>query len=171
MAQKEVVEDSEELEESAPLNKKPKRFLKLVLLIFLIIAVAAGGWYGWKIYSAKHDKAHAGQSRLSRVPPVFLKLDMFTVNLRDTDADRYLQIEINLQLADSKVENKIKAIMPEVRNTLLLLLSSQTSANIRTAEGKQKLATEIRDSVNKLLVGTSGANGVKNVLFNSFIVQ
>ncbi|MDE3020281.1 MAG: flagellar basal body-associated protein FliL [Pseudomonadota bacterium] len=168
MAQNEVTED--DAEESAPLKTKPKRFIKLLLLVVLLVVIAGGGWYGWKVYSSRNSKSKTGQARINNVAPVFLKLDMFTVNLGDTDSDRYLQVEINLQLSDQSVKDKIKTIMPEVRNTLLLLLSSQKSSDIRTAAGKQQLANQIRLNINKLLMSSPGT-GVQNVFFTSFIIQ
>lgn len=87
---------------------------------------------------AKHDKKeHEG-------PPAFVPLDPFIVNLTDRDTDRYAQIGLNLQVDDPKVADEMKAYMPAIRNSILLILSHKSSEELLSPEGKEKLAGEIK---------------------------
>ncbi len=83
----------------------------------------------------KHDPKH---------PPVFVPLDPFTVNLADTNAERYAQVGVTLEIIDAKVGDELKAVMPAVRNNILMLLSARTAAQLLSREGKEKLAQSIR---------------------------
>jgi len=83
------------------------------------------------------DKEHAA-------PPTFVPLDIFTVNLADTNQDRYLQVAMQLELHDAHAADQVKAYMPAIRNAVLLILSRKTSEELLTAEGKTQLADEIR---------------------------
>lgn len=77
-------------------------------------------------------------------PPTFVPLDIFTVNLADTQQDRYLQVGMQLELSDPAAAEQIKAYMPAIRNAVLLILSRKSSEELLTAEGKAQLASELR---------------------------
>ena len=65
----------------------------------------------------------------------------------------------------------ISAYMPRIRSNLILLLSSKTSADVATAEGKARLKAQIRSVINESLADSGHADVVRSVVFTSFIVQ
>ena len=73
-----------------------------------------------------------------------MPLDPFIVNLADKEGERFAQIGVSLQVDDPKVGEEMKGYMPAIRNSVLLILSHKTSAELLSIEGKQKLAEEIR---------------------------
>ena len=77
-------------------------------------------------------------------PPTFVPLDPFIVNLADKEGERFAQIGVSLQVDDAKIGEEMKGYMPAIRNSVLLILSHKTSAELLSIEGKQKLAEEIR---------------------------
>ncbi len=103
-------------------------------------------------------------------PPVFVKLETFTVNLVAEGEDHILQTDIELKVADAKSIEIVKGHMPEIRNTLLLLLSSKTASALASAEGKRKLSGDIKVQINKLL-HVNESEGVSGVYFTSFVIQ
>jgi flagellar FliL protein len=64
------------------------------------------------------------------------------------EVQHYLQVGIELKVADGKVGDAIKAHLPEIRNGVLLLLSSKQVDELGTLEGKNRLRQEIRLAVN-----------------------
>jgi flagellar protein FliL len=136
---------------------------------------------------AKKDTAKKG------VPPTFVPLDPFTVNLADKDVDRFAQIGISLEIDDPKIADQLKAYMPAIRGNILMLLSHKVAADLLSKEGKLQLAKEInREAVRPLGIeldveeadhGSDEApkkkkkkkppvvSPVTNVHFSSFIVQ
>jgi flagellar FliL protein len=102
-------------------------------------------------------------------PPIYVKLEAFTVNLADQES--MLQTEMQLLVADAKVSEKLTARLPEVRNALLILLSSKTPDDLSQPDGKTKLALEIQKSINDTLGIKKKSKGVKKVLFGAFIIQ
>jgi len=92
--------------------------------------------------AAKHDPKNA---------PTFVPLEPFTVNLADREAERFVQVGITLEIADSHVADSIKAFMPAIRNNILLALADRTAAELMDREGKRKLADRIRKETSKAL--------------------
>ncbi len=77
-------------------------------------------------------------------PPTFVPLEPFVVNLADKDTERFAQVGVSLQIDDPHMAEEMKGYMPAIRNSVLLILSHKTSAELLSVEGKQKLAEEIR---------------------------
>lgn len=164
-------------------GEAPKSKKKLLIIIIAILAlVLVGGAVGAFLLLSKpaaeqhadgeHDEEAAAEDEGDEAdahPPVYEKLETFTVNLADQES--YLQTEVQLMVADDKVQQKIKARMPEVRDALLRLLSSKTAEELATQEGKDALAGEVQKAVNDVLGVKKAAKGVKKVLFVAFIIQ
>ncbi|MFA5913490.1 MAG: flagellar basal body-associated protein FliL [Burkholderiales bacterium] len=165
-------------EESAAPPRKKRSLLKILLLLTLLAGAAGGGaWYflrgqepatAPKPGAAKTAKAKQDPSK----PPVFVTLEPFTVNLQhDDSAAQYLQVGLALKVNDESVVDKIKLHMPEIRNRILLLLSSKKASEISTLQGKQALSTELAREVGAPLAGSVPAQAIDSVLFTSFVIQ
>jgi flagellar FliL protein len=75
--------------------------------------------------------------------PFYLPLDPFVINLADREADRYAQIGITLELDNGAAADQIKAYMPAIRNSVLLILAGKTSRELLDRAGKEQLAQDI----------------------------
>lgn len=144
---------------------------KLLILVLLLLAVVAGGaGVAFVYYTPGASKTAKAKKHKEEKPPVFVKMDTFTVNLHDQDADRFLQVDMDLRVQESKDDELLKQRMPELRNAILLLLSSQQSADLKSVAGKKKLSEAIKASANALLAQVA-PGAVQDVYFNSFIIQ
>ncbi|MFA5243261.1 MAG: flagellar basal body-associated protein FliL [Sulfuricella sp.] len=157
--------------EGAPKKGKGKLLIIIVAAVVLLAGGGGAAWYFMQAKKAGHDgQEEAKQKDEPAKPPVFVKLETFTVNLASEGEDRMLQTDVELKVADAKATEKVKAHMPEIRNTLLLLLSGKTASALATAEGKQKLSGEIKTQINKAL-HVKEDEGVSAVFFTSFVIQ
>ena len=146
--------------------KKGKK--KLIIIIAAVVALLGVAGGGAAVYMKKKAAAEAeaaaaaeddeeGDGHTTKkaaakehkkdekhVPPVFVPLDPFVVNLADREADRFAQVGMTLEVSDAHVGDEIKAYMPAIRNNVLLLLSHKTSLELMEPEGKEQLALEVR---------------------------
>lgn len=123
---------------------------KLILIIVgLVLLLGIGGGTGWFFLHKKGDHQVAAKPKPA-TPPVFVTLEPFVVNLAG-EVQHYLQVGIDLKVADGHVGDAIKQHLPEIRNGVLLLLSSKQIEELGTLEGKNQLRQEIRAAVNKPL--------------------
>ena len=79
-----------------------------------------------------------------KAAPMFVQLEVFTVNLADRDTDRFIQVGVTLEVEDHKAAEQIKAFMPVIRNNILMVLTNKTSDSVREPLGKRRLAAELR---------------------------
>jgi flagellar FliL protein len=94
-------------------------------------------------------------------------LDPFIVNLADTPDVRYLKLTIKLEVDNGAVSTELSARVPQVRDAVLILLSSKDVNAIRTTQGKFQLRDEITQRINGLLPRP----GVRSAYFTDFVVQ
>jgi flagellar FliL protein len=153
-----------------PAGKSKK---KLIIIIAVATLVLAGLGGGAMMFLGKKSAAPKDEPRKEEPhkAPVFLPLDAFTVNLQSESNDKYLQVNMTLQLPDEKATEAFKANMPQVKSRMLLLLSSKDAAEILTPEGKQVLIQEIMDKLNEPFSPKGEPQAISGVFFTSFVVQ
>ncbi|MBP7567789.1 MAG: flagellar basal body-associated FliL family protein [Burkholderiaceae bacterium] len=142
--------------------------------------------------------AHAEEAKPAPAkPPAYLPLETMVVNLADPGGERFAQLGITIELAEDKAAERIRAFLPSIRSSILLLVSQRTSEELLTRQGKEKLAADIAVVVGrplgdaedleayakamaqaasaaeapKLAAARAGGNPVRGVLFSSFIIQ
>jgi flagellar FliL protein len=157
--------------DAAPANSKKK--LMIIVLAGVLVA-ALGGGAAWFITRSSGDitESHNGDKKKApKGPAVYVALEPFTVNLQPENGDQYLQLGCTLQVDGPEQEELMKANMPIVRNRILLLLSGKHASELRSVEGKKKLAEEIIHAVKEPFVEKGERQEVSDVLFTSFIIQ
>jgi flagellar FliL protein len=137
---------------AAPKPKSKKKLLVIVIVLVVVLALAGvGAMIFLKKKNAASDEdgedgpapvAHASSSE-KKSPPTFLPIDNLVVNLADTGGERFAQIGITFQMADSHSADELKTNMPRVRSAILMLTSQRTSEELLTRDGKEKLAKAV----------------------------
>lgn len=101
--------------------------------------------------------------------PATVDLEAFTVNLQPENGEQYLQTTITLNLNGKDSSDALSVRVAEVRNTILLTLSSKKASELSTPQGKRMLAKEMVEAINSL--PNSSKLGVNDIFFTSFIIQ
>ena len=158
-------------EEQIAAPKSSKK--KLIIIILALLIIIGGAAYYFLVLKAKSSHAEKPEKEVEAVikAPVFVILETFTVNLASDEGEQYLQVESTLQVPEEKDAIAIKEHMPEVRNRLILLLSSKMASEIITLEGKNKLSQTMMDEVKKPFAGRKEPQHVTNLFFTSFVIQ
>jgi flagellar protein FliL len=171
-----VAKKEEKVSAEEPAEQPKKKSKLIIILAVVILALAGAGGGAWWYFSestgeklAEGDKQGQESEDDEGHPPVYERLETFTVNLSGGD-DRYLQVDISLKVADRELAEKIKQQAPEIRDNLLRLLTSKTAEELSSVEGKNKLGEDIQGQINGIL-RVRKEEGVQAVLFTSFIIQ
>lgn len=136
--------------EASPAPPKKKAFnWKLPVIGVLVLGAVGGGAY-WFMNRQQSESAKEVKAEPVK-PPVFLPLDAFTVNLKVEEVPQFLQVGLTLKVVDAVAVDQLKLFMPEIRDRILRLLSSQKASVLLTLEGKGALATDIVTSINAIV--------------------
>lgn len=187
-----MAKETKAAEDGAEAPPKKSKKLLIIIIGLVLLVLVGGGATAFLLMSGSHDEnldedevaqevvKKPAKKKASDVPPVFVNLDPFTVNLVPEVGDQYLQVILSLELDSPESQGQLSLLMPRIRNNVTLLLSSKKASELQPKEGKEKLAVEILDEINGAInPPTKNKRGeivpadgpVVSVLFTSFIIQ
>ena len=164
-----------EEEKNADEGKKGGGAKKLIIIIVVLLVLIGGGVGAYLALGhskgegegegedAGEEEGHDGEQAV--LPPAILPLETFIVNLQVKGS--FLKATIQLEFTEPQLPPTVESDIPKVRDAIIRILSSKSSADILTSEGKEKLREEIKNSVNEAL----GAEDVTQIYFTEFIIQ
>ena len=163
----------------------PKKSKKLLIIIALVVVLLLGG--GGAAFFLMHGSDEGDKDEVVvekpkpkkkkpavEVMPTYVAMDAFTVNLIPENGEQFMQLVLSVELEDPLLAEKVKAYTPKIRNDIMLLLSGKKASELMPKEGKEKLASEIREMMNGVLepgLKNKADGPVRDVLFTSFIIQ
>ena len=141
------------------------------------VSLAAGGLGVVALVSIaiaqKAAESEIGLSPEEAALPAFIEFGEIVVNLDEGRLNRYLDVEIYLQVSvgeHDRIAELVAANKIPMHDWLLSYLSAQDQEDVRGPDNHNRLRTEIRDNFNALLVPKS-QGGIDKVLFGKFVVQ
>lgn len=156
-------------------GKKKKLFLivSAAVLVLLLLGGGFGAWYLLKEKPvAENTKDPAQQvpvpalNQLSQIGPM-VNIDEFIVNIISGDAAHYVKASITVELTSIEVQAEFEQRMPQMRDAILLLISSKTYEELQDLQGKKQLKAELTSKMNSFLQ----TGKVTSIYFTNFVVQ
>jgi flagellar FliL protein len=166
--------------------KSKSRILIISLIVVLVLGISTAATLmlsgilsddGAAANVSEEDGAKAGKKpqdtkKADRAPLNYVPLDPpFVVNFGGDSDIRFLQVTVEVGTRDPAVVELVKEHRPAIRNSLVLLFSSQDPYALNAREGKEKLRDETLTEVQKVLKQETGSPGVESVFFTSFVMQ
>lgn len=163
----------------APASGGGKSSIVLVALLVLnMVFIAAVGfmlWSGRKKEQAEPrlDQVIKGESNAEKQDAVehentmgkVVPLETFIVNLAGTKGRKVLKVNMEIEVKGETVIQEIDSRKAQIRDFIIIILSSKNYDEISTREGKDNLRNEIKDTLNSFL--TKGK--IMNVFFTEII--
>jgi len=167
-------EEREETEEAGGGRSK----LMLIAIVAAVLVIAGGG-AGYVFLRGDAGEAAAESEAPAHpegveldengqpIPPSFFSMEPFVVNIQDEGKDRFLKLKVDLEVSSEAVSFELEQRLPQIKDIMIGLLSSQSFADIRSMEGKDYLREELQSRLNAVVRrGT-----VDQVFFTEFVVQ
>jgi len=143
---------------------------KLIIIGALLLILLGGG--GTAAYFFLFSDGDSTEVALTNEPSVYLALDpAFTIDLMVGGKQRYVQLNMTVKSKNMDQVNAVTLHMPLIRNSLVLLFSSQSFDELQTAEGKIALKAAALNAINGILEQETGQGGIDGVLFTNFVMQ
>ncbi|MBW7956327.1 MAG: flagellar basal body-associated FliL family protein [Deltaproteobacteria bacterium] len=154
-------------EEAAP--KKKGNGLVIGIVAVVLLAGVAGAYLVLSGSKGGEDSAkHAVETQAPEpAKGTIFALEPFIVNLQDNSGTRYLKLTVNLELPPGAMLNELSNQSTQIRDSLIILLSSKSYSDIGTVEGKYRMRDEIVARVNQYLTQSK----VNTAYFTEFVIQ
>jgi flagellar FliL protein len=161
-----------------------KVLIIIVAVFVLMIGIMGGGFFIlWKQMSsavAQVQQQNSETEETEEAPveeevtmgPIY-KLDTLIVNLADQGGKRYLRITMECEMKPAEnvevneVLEEVERRLPQIRDTILMILPTKQYADIATTPGKLALRDEIMAKLNTYLK----KGQINTIYFTEFVVQ
>lgn len=141
----------------------------IIIVLLLLVLVGSGTFAYFFLLGGSSDPA---EPDLANEPSIYLSLDpVFVVDFMVNGKQRYVQLNMTVMSKNAVQVNAVTLHMPLIRNSLVLLFSSQSFFDLQTTEGKVALKQAATDVINGILEQETGQGGIDNVLFTNFVMQ
>jgi flagellar protein FliL len=164
----------EDIENEVDEGKAPpsRKFpLKWILIGVAVLMLAGGGYVGWSMVSTDPEAVADPQASGKKAPEPTVgqtfSMDPFVVNLNEGGGKRYLKSKIELEYMDDPVRKELESRLPQMRDIILLHLSSKSLDEIQTVDGKIELKNALIKRINLVLE----QGKIRNLFFTQFVVQ
>ncbi|PIS11555.1 MAG: flagellar protein FliL [Bdellovibrio sp. CG10_big_fil_rev_8_21_14_0_10_47_8] len=159
-----------------PSSKSPILLIALAVINMLIVAGVGFMLFKGKqkeaaepkveqVIKGEHDaqEKEAGEEKsfIGKVVP----LETFIVNLSGSKGRRIAKVNMEIELQGEQVQVEIEKRKAQIRDIIIIILSSKTYDEVATRDGKDGLKNEVKDTLNAFL--TKGK--IVNVYFTEFI--
>lgn len=173
MAEEKATAEAAPAVPASPAGSKP--IILYVLVLVNMLVVGGVGFMVWKnshkptstvdqvIEGAKKED-HAEAEKTPEVGKV-IPLETFIVNLAGSKGRKVLKVNMELEVKGQDIIQEIDNRKAQIRDFIIIILSSKTYDQVSTKEGKDGLRNEIKDNVNSFL----SKGKIVNVYFTELI--
>lgn len=162
-----MADEKKEIQDEQP-EVPEKKTSKAILIIVVAISIVlgAGGFVGYKLLKGMAEEA-GPEERMHDEKTSIIALDPFVLKL--ADRGRYLKVAIQFVVTDMSLQTDVKAKTPQLRDTIITLVSSKSLNSISSPEGKFQLKDEVLFSANQIM--GMDKEVFKNLYFTEFVMQ
>jgi flagellar protein FliL len=172
-----MAEKKDPQKKDAPPEEKGKK-KKLLIIIgaaVLILCLGLGAGAFFFLHKSKPEPKETDPGKHVPVPDLNRKADIgpmvditeFIVNIISADGNHYVKTSLTLELTNQEGKEEITQRMPQIRDSILLLIGNKTFEELQDLEGKKQLKAELMSKINGFLQ----AGKVKSIFFTEFVVQ
>lgn len=168
------VEDQEQVEGEEGAEKKKDRkpiVLTLLLVVNSVFLLCVG--FGLYYFVSKVQEATQKQTTVQEddavTPPALetklVSFEPIYVNLNGSEGYKVLKVTMSMEVENTEVQDEISRRETQIKDIILVLLSSKTYGEVSGENAKRLLKEEIIDTVNSFL--TKGK--IKKILITEFL--
>ena len=170
-----MAKDNDQNSEQGEQKKGFKKLfsLKMLVLLLLIMILGIGAFFGYNHFLAEEDQNATNAStkddsrEKKEEPTSMVTLPTILVNLADPLGKRYLKMTAKLQVHGANSKNMAQEKMPQIKDSMIMLLSSKSYRDLSSMEKKIRLKKQIVERINQILEKSV----VVAVYFTQFVVQ
>lgn len=154
-----------------------KKKLFIIIGAVVVVLLIAGGGAGYFFHAKKKAEAEEKKDPGLEVPVPDLNqhaaigpmvdITEFVVNIISDEASHYVKASLTIELSSEVVKEEVTKRMPQIRDSILLLVGNKTYEELQDLQGKKQLKAELTSKINGILQ----TGQVKAIYFTDFVVQ
>ncbi len=170
-----MAEKKDAKKDTAPEGGSKKKLFIIIGAVVVVLLIAAGvaGFFLLNKKKAAEETKDPGLevpvpelNQNSTIGPM-VDISEFIVNIISGEANHYVKAALTIELSNEEVKEEVNKRMPQIRDSILLLVGNKTYEELQDLQGKKQLKAELTSKINGIL--QSGK--VKAIYFTDFVVQ
>lgn len=154
-------------------KSKKKLIIIIVAAVILLGAIGGGAYFFLKPDPVEEEEVDPGLdvpvpeiTQSAEIGPM-VEIKEFIVNIISEEDRHYVKASLTLELNKEEALEEANKRMPQIRDSILLLVGNKTYEELHDLQGKKQLKAELVSKINSFL-----QNGrVKAIYFTDFVVQ
>ncbi len=149
---------------------------KILLIGVGVLLLGTSGTFGFLYFTSKSAPVEPAIAAATAPPPppevfYFDVKPEFIVNFGEELGMQFLMVDVSIASLDEKVSEVLEKNVPQVRNDLLMLFSSQAKEHLYTDQGKSTLRTLASEAVTEVLKQHYPDGEISDLYFTRFVMQ
>lgn len=165
--------DSNDGSEGKNDGQKKKLIIGIAGVVILFLIIAGATFFFLKSAPETVEDTKPGLdvpvpviSQSQTIGPM-VEIDEFIVNIISEEGNHYVKASLTIELDKVEVVEETHNRMPQIRDSILLLVGNKTFEELHDLQGKKQLKAELVSKINSFLQ----TGKVKAIYFTDFVVQ
>ena len=170
MADDDKKKDKEGSEEG---GSKKKLIIIIAAAVVLLLIIGGAAFFFLKPDPVPEEEQDPGldvpvpEITVSQEIGPMVTIDEFVVNIISKDGRHYVKAALTIELNKDEALEETNKRMPQIRDSILLLVGNKTFEELHDLQGKKQLKAELVSKINSFLQ----TGKVKAIYFTDFVVQ
>ncbi|CAN7161072.1 flagellar basal body-associated protein FliL [Bosea sp. LjRoot9] len=160
----------EEGAEGGEASKAGKKKLIMIVGAVLLLAGLGGGWFFFLKQPSPEQIAAAEHAKAAKKPASFVEMRDMMIGISpggQQDRQPIIKVKVVLEIADAKVSEEIKPLLPRVEDAFQVFMRELRPADLEGSAGMYRLKEELLRRVNVTVYPAK----IDAVLFKELLVQ
>lgn len=152
-----------------------KKKLIIIIAAVVLVLLIGGGVAGFFMMKNKKQEEEPDPAQEVPVPEIsqeteigpMVEISEFIANIISEDNNHYVKAAMSLELSSEAAKEEATLRMPQIRDSILLLIGNKTYDELHDLQGKKQLKAEILSKIN----GYLQSGKVRAIYFTDFVVQ
>lgn len=143
------------------------KFLPFGKYFLILLVLVAQGIVAYQIVDKNYERIFSLIDSLLEPQPVNYTLGELIVNPAGSNGQRFLVVELSLELRDEKHAELIDKNKEKIKHNMLEVLSSRSVAQLNKFEEREILRNELAEITNDAI----GVHSVRNLYYTRYVMQ
>lgn len=145
-------------------KSKSNKVLIIGIICILILGAIAGAWF---FLGKNENNTDTSPQKATSEDITLVSVPQFLVNLSDPLGRRFIKITISIEAPNKLVAAKVEKFMFQIRDKIILLLSSKTYGDLAALDSKIYLKNEIVERINQVIA----PDAIRQIYISDMIIQ
>lgn len=160
-------------DESSDAGAKKKKMIIIGGAILLLLLIGGAAFFFLKPAPVVEEEIDPGLdvpvpeiTKSTEIGPM-VEIKEFIVNIISEEDRHYVKASFTMEINRIEAVDEINKRMPQIRDSILLLVGNKTFEELQDLQGKKQLKAELKSKINSFLQ----TGKIKAIYFTDFVVQ